>query len=253
MAAASRASDLPGLVTRRAPCDLRLPGMVYAAVGALDHTSPALAPAMHAVRQTPGVLHGLSYLGAPVDDTLVCDEGVAVVARGYWLARQKLAQLMGDCGVLPQLSLLESEADQAMLRSGSARLAGLTAARSACTVQCYRNLVRIWACVEDRAGFRAAAARLANVPLSQVELCSTGSNKPMVDASVLVPAISLARQLQPAPVQVIVAYDLGVHCRLRAQVKPLLWTAHSSPSHTSEALDDEAVQALTEADSALAA
>jgi hypothetical protein len=237
--------------------------MVYAAVGALNHTSPDLAHAMQSVRQTPGVLHGLSYLGATIDNDLVCDEGVAVVARGYWLARQKLAQLMHACGVLPQWSLLDADVDQPRLAAGATRLAGLTAARSACTVQCYRSLVRIWASVDNRAEFCAVAARLANVSITQVELCSPGPNKPVVDASVLVPAMSVARQLQPAPVQVIVAYDLGVHCRLPAQARPLLWTAHSAPvpnNQDAETLAADAakapfdpLQAVADSESALAA
>ncbi len=197
-------------VTRRAPQDVRLPCMVYAAAGAmLDIGTEAVEQAMAETRKAPGVLNVLSYAGGELEGALACHGGVAVIARGYWLARQTLARLMDQCGATVQPTRIGG--GQASVDSAAPYLSGLTASSAACTVQFYNGHLRIWISTSDPARVRVAAARIAGCEADAVDLRLLGAEDTPHGLAALVPAISLARQLQSAPVQLIVAYDLGLH------------------------------------------
>jgi hypothetical protein len=191
------------LVTRRAPQDVRLPCMVYAAVGAVaGFATEAVELAMADTRKAPGVVSVLPYAGGEFAGSICCPDGVAVVTRGYWLARQMLARLMDQCGSPADRTRSQGEASPAG--------AGLTASSAACTVQFYHGHLRIWIAASDPARVRATAASIAGVAPAEVDLRLLGSEDGPHGLGALVPAISLARQLQSAPVQLIVAYDLGL-------------------------------------------
>jgi hypothetical protein len=183
--------------------------MVYAAVGALaDAGSDAAALAMTETRKAPGVLNVVAYAGGTVESSLVCHAGVAVITRGYWLARQVLARLMDQCGAAAARPAPASREDGTEASS----VAALTASSAACTVQFYNGHLRIWMSTSDPMRVRAAAARIAGMALDAVDLRVLGDRDAPHGLGVLVPAIALARELPSAPVQLIVSYDLGLHC-----------------------------------------
>jgi hypothetical protein len=199
--------------TRRSALDLRLPCMLYAAIGVPACSGAALESVLAQMRGSPGVLKLIGFDDVAIDGSLACAGGVAVVARGYWLARQGLARLMDLC---------RDAADPAASRSGAGLPApapeALTASSAACTAQMYRGQLRLWMSGADPAAMRAAAARLAEVPPADVDLRALGTHDGPHGLAVLHPAIVLARRLQPAPVQVIVSHDLGLHrCAPRAE------------------------------------
>jgi hypothetical protein len=196
------------LVTRRAPPDVRLPCMVYAAVGAFaDTDTEAVRQAMADMRKAPGVLSVLSYPRGSVEGAPSCEAGLAVITRGYWLARQLLARLMDECGMPAGAPAVDGGAE-APAPLGAVT-GGLTASSAACTVQFYNGHLRVWMATSDPARLRAAAARIAGCAVADVDLRVLGSEDPPQGLAVLVPAIALARELQSAPVQLIVAYDLA--------------------------------------------
>jgi hypothetical protein len=214
--AGSCAGQTPAL-TRRAPADVRLPCMVYAAVGALANPGAEVAEqAMVDARKAPGVVHVLTYDGGTVEGSLACEGGVAVVTRGYWLARQTLARLMDQCG--PALRPAALDGSGAPPAGGLlAPATPLTAASAACTVQWYNGQLRIWMASADPARVIASAARIAGCATAVVDLRLLGDSDAVHGLAALVPAIALARALQAAPVQLIVAYDLGLHCQAPAE------------------------------------
>jgi hypothetical protein len=214
-------SQALGAVTRRAPPDLRLPCMVYAAAGALDASGDEAQEAMAEVRRAPGVLQVVPYAGATFEGPQSCRDGVAVVARGYWLARQMLARLMDQCVPAGNKAALDRDVEAPAGRLPT--LAGLTASSAACTAQFNRGRLRVWISTSEPDRVRAAAGRLAGLAPEAVDLRLLGSSDGPMGLAVLVPAIALARELQSAPVQLIVAYELGVHV-------PALQTVQVAPS-----------------------
>lgn len=201
-----------GALTRRAPADVRLPCMVYAAVGALANPGAQVAEqAMADARRAPGVVNVLTYEGGTVEGSLACEGGVAVVTRGYWLARQTLARLMDQCG--PALRPAALDRGEATDGGFNPAPGTLTAASAACTVQWYNGQLRIWMASADPARVVATAARIAGCAPNVVDLRLLGDADPVHGLAALVPAIALARALESAPVQLIVAYDLGLHCQ----------------------------------------
>lgn len=194
--------------TLRPTGELRLPGMVYAAVAALDHNLPKFQSGVKLLSNEPGVLRVLPYAGSSLDDKLSSQDGVAVVTRGCWLARQKLGGLMQDCGEFT------STAANPLGASVNADPEAFGADTANCTVHWYRGQLRIWANVPDKTAFVAAAARLANLPINQVQLLNMPRAKVVAEPAVLVPAIALAQHMQPAPVQMWLLADLGTYCRL---------------------------------------
>jgi hypothetical protein len=194
-------------ITRRAPQDLRLPRMVYAAIGALEQSgSEAAEQAIQELRAAPGVVGVLCYPASNIEGVPACDGGVAVVARGYWLARQLLARLMDQCGARARALLPDSAAGDALAETGS--LTKLTASSSPCTVQFYNGQLRIWMSSANPRAVCDAAARIAALPAESIDLRLTGACDSAHGLAALVPAIALARELHSTPVQVIVAYEL---------------------------------------------
>jgi hypothetical protein len=191
----------PPPVTRRAPAEVRLPCMVYAAVGGFAHEmGDEAAPAIVDARSAPGVLQVIRYEGATVDGLLACRSGVASIARGQWLARQALVRLMERLGPVHGAASRKC-----------AEPAGGGAAGSACTAQMVDGRLRLWIAGGDVERIRATAGQLAGMLAEQVDLQFVRGSENDLGPGVLVPAIALARALQPLPVQVIVAYDLGLH------------------------------------------
>lgn len=201
-AAPSHASSHAAALTRRAPADVRLPCMVYAAVGALcadagNDTELAIAQ----MRKTPGVLHVISYEGPRLDNAPACSSGIAVVTRGYWLSRQALARLMAHCGGSVGMFAWNSDAEAAQ---ADARVTRATA-------QFFDGHLRLWLATTGTERSRTAAARIAGIDEERVDLRVVGQPQSDAGLNVLVAAIALARALQPVPVQVIVAQELEHH------------------------------------------
>ena len=103
MGAAARpvvnASESGPVTARRSPCDIRLPCMVYAAVGVLPAAAgPQVDAVLAEMRKAPGVVQVIAYAGLVSAVGAAPRREVAVVARGYWLARQLLARLMTQLG-----------------------------------------------------------------------------------------------------------------------------------------------------------
>jgi hypothetical protein len=206
-------------VTRRAPQDVRLPCMVYAAVGALTNATAGTArQAMLETRKAPGVLNVYTYSGGVVEGSLACSGGVAVISRGYWLARQLLERLMDQCGAGARPVKLDDGVDA--IDPTLPSLSSLTAGGAACTVQFYHGRLRIWMSTADAPRVRAAAARIAGCPLEVVDLRVLGNTDTAQGLAALLPGIALARELQSAPVQLIVGYDLGLHCLAPVLAEP---------------------------------
>jgi len=187
---------------RRCSADVRLPCMVYAAVGALpeDADAPTL-DIIEEMRKAPGVVQVLSYGKSCGRGVQVAQPAVAVVARGYWLTRQVLARLMAQLPDDDQARFFQANVDAA--------LAGASLARG--TAQMVEGRLRLWVATVDEARTRAAAARIAGLEEDHVDLRVIGAIDTDDTLRVLVPAIELARQLQPTPVQVIAGPDLDGH------------------------------------------
>lgn len=211
-AVAGQPPGAAGALTRRPPADVRLPCMVYAAVGALVNPGAEVVElAMADARRAPGVVNVLTYAGGTVEGSLACAGGVAVITRGYWLARQALARLVGQFGPALRPVALDGGLDPECLSRASP--SNLTATGAACTVQWYNGQLRIWMAAADPARVVAAAARIAGCPAAAVDLRLLGDGNAVHGLAALLPAIALARAVQSAPVQLIVAYDLGLHCQ----------------------------------------
>ncbi len=172
--------------SRRVPADIRLPCMVYAAVGELaDAAAAATLAAMEEMRKAPGVVSVLTFETGK-SGAAAAPAGVAVIARGFWLARQCLARLIAQC---------DGSNTDALLAPDVARG----------TAQVVDGRLRLWLATAQPARTLDEAARCAGLAREKIELRTVGSMDGQAGVEVLVPAIALARQLQPAPVQVIVA------------------------------------------------
>jgi hypothetical protein len=169
--------------------------MLYAAVGVLPRQAAADVDLVLAeTRKAPGVVHVITYAGASCDRTGIARPEVAVVARGYWLARHALARLMEKLGgpaALSAVSPAEPMACPSRVTRGTAHF--------------LEGRLRLWLATSDMAGTRAIAARLAAVPEEYVDLRVVGEAEGAAPLDILTAALALARELQPAPVQVIVA------------------------------------------------
>lgn len=186
------------LIARRVPADVRLPCMLYAAVGAFsgdfgEDTQLAIAQ----IRKLHGVLHVIRYEGTRATVQSTTSAGIAVVTRGFWFSRQALARLMAQCGgavgMFAWNSQLEAgEADARVTRG---------------TAQFVDGHLHLWLATVDPARSRANAALLANMAQDFVDLRVVGQPQSEAGRNVLVAAIALARALQPSPVQVIVAQE----------------------------------------------
>ncbi len=172
--------------------------MLYAAVGILPRQGLAgLDVAVADCRKAPGVVQIVSYPGLVCDQTLLARTEIAVVARGYWLARQALDRLMAQCGA------------PALLQRSSGPDAGV--ARAVCgNAQLVDGCLRLWVSTADMERSRALAARLSGIAEEYVDLRVIGSTPADASPEVLTAAIALAREMQPVPVQVILAPAFGI-------------------------------------------
>jgi hypothetical protein len=175
--------------------------MVYAAVSVLPrHAKVDIDAAVAETRRAPGVVNVISYAGLVCEKTGLARPEVAVVARGYWLARQALARLMEKCGgpvALPAPNPVQEDVvNPSRVTRGTAHFVD--------------GRLRLWLATSEMEKTRALAAQLAAIAEVHVDLRVTGEAEGGAPADILTAAIALARLLQPAPVQVIVTPVLTV-------------------------------------------
>jgi len=187
------------VIARRAPADVRLPCMLYAAVGAFagdagEDTQLAIAQ----IRKMHGVLQVIRYEDAASAAGPASNAGIAVVTRGYWFSRQALARLMAQCGGTVGMFAWNSQAEAS---EADARVTRGTA-------QFVDGHLHLWLATVDPGRSRSSAAHIANIAQDFVDLRVVGQPQSEAGRNVLVAAIALAHALQPAPVQVIVAQEL---------------------------------------------
>jgi hypothetical protein len=190
--------------------------MLYAAIGVLPrHASFDLA--ITETRKAPGVVHVISYPGLVCEKTGNARPEVAVVARGYWLARQGLARLMEKCGgpvAMPASNpVKENIACQSRVTRGTAHYVD--------------GRLRLWLASSEMEKTRALAARLAGIPEEYVDLRVVGEAEDGAPVDIITAALALARELQPAPVQVIVAPAVTVPLAIvaRTEAPEAAWAA----------------------------
>jgi hypothetical protein len=207
-AVAERAAVDAAAAPRRAAPALRLPCMVYAAVSSLpDISGLRLEAAIAEVRRAPGVLQVLRFDAQELDDGRSVAAGLGVVTRGHWLARQSLARLMSLCAMKPA-PLPAETCDAALAGTGG------------CTAQFVDGCLRVWVATSDPARAAALAARLGRVNLASVDLRIVGTPPDDADMRMLAPAIALARELQPAPVQILLAHERSLDAQERRDDVP---------------------------------
>ena len=186
-------------LARHTPNEVRLPCMVYAAVGRICLPAHEAEPAIAEMRKAPGVVNVIRFDLDAIDGAWPGQVGIGLVARGYWLARQSLARLLSQLGQANQAD------EESGYRFGSA---DADAGMASCTAQFVDGRLRLWHATLDAGRSRVAAARIAGMGVDQIDLRVSGKQVGGSGFSVLVSAIALARELQPAPVQVMVAQEL---------------------------------------------
>ncbi len=228
--------DVPAKVNGRTRygIDVRLPGMLYAAVAGCPVPGGGIAKVDETeARKIPGVLGVVRYEGLAG-----CAPGVGVVARGYWLARRALDQLAitwdeGPHGKLDSGELMaqmraalddssrsgftfHERGDGAKALAGAPRV--LRADYSApwlahaalepmnCTAQFVDGRLRLWVPTQAASFALETAARASGLSKDRIDLVTTaigGGFGRRLESDFVVPAVALARAMQPAPVQVI--------------------------------------------------
>jgi len=177
--------------------------MVYAAIGAAPRGADVADLDLAGADRSAGVVNVIAYDGVTCDDGSRSAAGIAVVARGYWLARKTLARL------LAQWAGTHGTRASGYIAGSTARSPGAHADSPAhCTAQLVDGHLRLWFATKDPARSRVAAARLAGIAEGLVDLCKVHVDSVEAGLELLAPAIALARALQPAPVQVIGAPEL---------------------------------------------
>ncbi|MBV8210318.1 MAG: xanthine dehydrogenase family protein molybdopterin-binding subunit [Burkholderiaceae bacterium] len=214
--------------------DVRLPGMLHAAVrgcpllgGSLRSFDPGQAP------QMPGVKRIIAY---PGDARCGCRPGIAAVARSHWQAEQALAQVRIDwssgAGAPPEGADLvqamrrglDGPAGWVFVAKGDAMAALGSAARVVqaeyeapwlahatiepmnCTAQLVDGRLKLWTPTQAPTFARWTAARVAGIPVKKIDLTITqlgGGFGRRLESDFIVPAVQLAAQFTPAPVQVL--------------------------------------------------
>jgi hypothetical protein len=170
--------------------------MLYAAVSVMPrHPKVDVNVALAETRKAPGVVHVISYPGLVCEQTGVPRAEVAVVARGYWLARQGLARLMDRCGGPVALPAGNPVQEDVACRSRVTRG----------TAHFVDGRLRLWLATSEMEKTRALAARIAGITEAYVDLRVVGEAEGAAPVDIITAAIALARELQPSPVQVIVA------------------------------------------------
>ena len=226
--------DVPDKVTGRARfgIDVRLPGMLYAAV----LTCPTLGGTLRsfdgdAALAVPGVVR-VSQLSSAAGSA----PGVAVVANSWWRATQALDKVRVDWDPGPHAGLasaalisdmqraLEAEPGVTLYRRGKGEaalldainvfgaeyrapyLAHATMEPMNCTAQFGGGRLRIWAPTQAPSIVRDVAARAAGIPADRVEVNVTllgGGFGRRLEVDFVPQALWIARDVSPAPVQLI--------------------------------------------------
>jgi hypothetical protein len=187
---------------RRPASDVRLPRMVYAAVAFLPvQVGEDCLKAMADMRKAPGVVAVIDFEAPRGEEGEGVRRGVAVVARGFWLARQSLARLLTQCCVDAVPVLPEAESPVCA--------AGVGISRG--TAHIVDGRLRLWHATHDSDRSRAAAARIAGMEERHVELRVTGHQDATEGHDVLSCAIAVARALPATPVQVVVSRAMIGH------------------------------------------
>ena len=211
--------------------DVRLPGMLHAAI----RSCPQLGGTLGSVDSTeaermPGVVRIVRYRGGAG-----CPPGVAVVAHSHWEAEQALARVRIDWdagGEPPEGEELMRAMRQRLDAPGgwvfAERGDALGALRSAhrvvqaqyeapwlahatmepmnCTAQSVDGRLKLWAPTQAASFARRVAARFSGVSADRIDLTVTylgGGFGRRLESDFLVPAIEVAAQVAPAPVQVL--------------------------------------------------
>jgi len=221
--------------------DVRQPGMLYAAVRACPLFGGSLRSfdAGEAERM-PGVLRVLSFRGGSGGAA-----GVAVVARSTWQARQALERVRTDWDAggagaadgehLMQemrrglerpdgwvffkkgdaIGALPSAARVVRARYEAPWLAHATLEPMNCTAQVIDGRLKLWAPTQAPSFARRAAARVSGIDGKRIDLTVTylgGGFGRRLESDFLVPAVELAMQLAPAPVQVLWSREEDFAC-----------------------------------------
>jgi isoquinoline 1-oxidoreductase beta subunit len=270
-------TDIPAKITGAAiyGADVRLPGMLFAAVrtspvpgAGLKSFDPAAAAAMM------GVMRVLAFEGAAG-----CAAGIAAVAQNSWQAQLAVTACKtewtdpphGSADTGPILAgmraMLDGEGggfvfhqrgDGAAVLERSARviradysapwLAHATMEPMNCTAQWIPgdgvpDRLRLWVPTQAPGFAQETAARVSGLGSGQVEIIVTelgGGFGRRLETDYLVPAIAIARAMQPAPVQVQWSreedlthdfYRPAALCRLQASLgeggRPTGWVTRS--------------------------
>jgi isoquinoline 1-oxidoreductase subunit beta len=212
--------------------DVRLPDMLYAAIRGCPQLGGTLRSfdASQAERM-PGVVRVVQYGGGAG-----CAPGVAVVARSHWQAAQALASVRlewdpgpggtpdGESLVLAMRQALDSPDGWVFAQQGDAIGALRTAHRVVearyeapwlahatmepmnCTAQLADGRLRLWAPTQAASFARRVAARFSGIDRDRIDLTVTqlgGGFGRRLESDFVVPAVELARQFAPAPVQAL--------------------------------------------------
>jgi len=229
--------DTPAKATGRAGfgIDVRPAGMVYAAV----RMSPTIGGGVKgfdapAVRTMPGVIKVVDFSKA-MREHFGAGAGVAVIARGFWQAKQAAAALPVDWATGPHAALsteavfkelawkLDTENGYTYHSRGDLD-AGRNAARTVraeyrapflahmamepinCTAQVKDGKVRLWASTQVPSIAVDMAAKVADVGADDVELVVTylgGGFGRRLEVDMVAQAVAIAKEADGAPVQVI--------------------------------------------------
>lgn len=210
--------------------DVRLPGMLYAAIQMCPHLGGKLRSMNDAdIIKMPGVMKviSLAELNARVESVA----GVVVIAKSYWQARVALAALkaewegsstLSNASVLNELRhQLESESGYTYFKKGDVEsngvqtisveytvpfLAHATMEPMNCTAQVANGKVSLWVGTQIPSIAVKLAAQVAQVGSDQIELHSYfigGGFGRRLEADVVAQAVAVALHTNGAPVQLI--------------------------------------------------
>jgi isoquinoline 1-oxidoreductase beta subunit len=212
--------------------DVRLPGMLYAAIRGCPQLGGTIrsfdaAPA----ERMPGVVRVSRYRGGNG-----CAPGVAVIARSHWQAREALDRVRvewnggtaqavdGEQLVRQMRQALAGPGGWVFFRQGDAIgalrsahrvvqadyeapwLAHATMEPMNCTAQQVDGRLKLWAPTQAPGLARRVAARVSGMDAGRIDLTVTplgGGFGRRLESDFLVPAVELAGQMAPAPVQVL--------------------------------------------------
>lgn len=212
--------------------DVRLPGMLYAAIrGCPGFGGSVVSMDAAEAERMPGVLRVARYGGGSG-----CVPGVAVVARSHWQAREALARVRVQWGsdgieavdggelVRRMRKALDAPGGWVFFRRGDALAALGSAARVVqaeyeapwlahatmepmnCTAQLVEGRLKLWAPTQAASLARRVAARASGLDAAHIDLTVLplgGGFGRRLESDFVVAAVQLALETAPAPVQVL--------------------------------------------------